>query len=102
MPHHVVTALHQLLDSLPEPIRAALLGALVALLRIIYDGREPRWVRRVLEAALCGAIALAVAHLCHALGLGDGWGTFLGASVGLFGADQVREWGRRIADARVR
>jgi lambda family phage holin len=102
MPHIVVTALHQLLDSLPEPLRAALLGALVALLRILYDGREPRWVRRMLEAALCGAIALAVAHLTTALGLASGWGTFLGASVGLFGADQVREWGRRVANSRMR
>ena len=89
-------------ENLPEPVRAALLASVVALARILYDGKEPRWVRRFLEATLCGLIALGIAHLVEAVGMTSGWATFLGASVGLFGADQVREWGRRIADARVR
>lgn len=79
-----------------------MLAAIVALLRILYDGKEPRWTRRLLESALCGAIALAISHLIQALGMSAGWATFLGAAVGLFGADQVREWGRKLADARVR
>ena len=87
---------------IPEPIRAALLAALVSILRILYDGKEPRWARRVLEAALCGAIALGIAHLVEALGMSSGWATFLGGAIGLFGADQVREWGRRLAESRVR
>ena len=80
----------QFLESLPEPVRAALLSAVVALLRVMYDGREPRWVRRVLESALCGSIALGVSHLVQAVGAQPGWATFLGAAIGLFGADQVR------------
>lgn len=99
MPERTLLSIFELL---PEPIRAALLAGVVAMLRILYDGREPRWVRRVLEAALCGTIALGIAHLIEAVGMASGWATFLGASVGLFGADQVREWGRRLADARVR
>jgi lambda family phage holin len=91
-----------MIDSLPEPFRAALLAMIVALMRILYDGKEPRWTRRLLESALCGAIALAISHLIQALGMSAGWATFLGAAVGLFGADQVREWGRKLADARVR
>ena len=100
--HEEGTTLTKLIDSIPEPFRAALLAGVVAFLRIIYDGNESRWVRRILEAALCGAIALGVAHLVDALGMTQGWATFLGASIGLFGADQVREWGRRIAERRVR
>ena len=99
MPERSVIAF---IEALPEPVRSAMLAALVAMLRILYDGREPRWVRRFLEAALCGLIALGLANLIEALGMSSGWATFLGASVGLFGADQVREWGRRIAEARVR
>jgi lambda family phage holin len=100
--HNEIETVSRFLSGLPEPIRAALLAALVALLRILHDGKEPRWVRRILEAALCGAIALGVAGLIEALGMSSGWATFLGASVGLFGADQVREWGRRLAEQRVR
>lgn len=94
--------LAEFFNLIPEPIRAALLAAVISMLRILYDGKEPRWARRVLEAALCGAIALGIAHLVGALGLSAGWSTFLGGAVGLFGADQVREWGRRLAEARVR
>lgn len=100
--HEESTTLAKLFESVPEPFRAAILAMIVALLRILYDGREPRWVRRFLEAMLCGAIALGVAHLVEALGMTQGWATFLGASIGLFGADQVREWGRRVAERRVR
>ena len=88
--------------SMSEPSRAALLATVIALLRVVYDGKEPRWVRRFLESLLCGAIALGVAHLVQALGLSSGWATFLGGAVGLFGADQVREWGRRVADGRIK
>ena len=52
--------------------------------------------------AVAVGIALGVAHLVEALGMTQGWATFLGASIGLFGADEVREWGRRIAERRVR
>lgn len=101
MPHNNPHTWAAMWEALPEPIRAAILGTAVAALRILYDGREPRWVRRALEAVLCGAIALAVAYGAAAVGLSEGWGTFLGAAVGLFGADQVREWGRRVAERRV-
>jgi len=100
--HEESASLAKLLESIPEPFRAAILATVVALLRILYDGREPRWVRRFLGAMLCGAIALGVAHLVEALWMTQGWATFLGAAIGLFGADQVREWGRRIAERRVR
>lgn len=92
----------KMLEALPEPVRAAMISFIVAMLRVVYDGKEPRWVRRILEATLCGTIALAVTHLTTALGFSSGWGVFLGAAIGLFGADQVREWGRRIAERRVR
>ena len=90
------------LNMVPEPIRAALLASLIAIMRILYDGREPRWARRCLEAILCGAIALGISHLIEALGMPPGWATFLGGAIGLFGADQVREWGRRLAESRIR
>jgi lambda family phage holin len=92
-PDHILKAI----DALPEPMRAAILASIVAMVRVMYDGKEPRWVRRFLESVLCGLIALGISHLIQAIGMPDGWSTFLGASVGLFGADKVREWGQRFA-----
>jgi lambda family phage holin len=89
-------------DFLPEPIRAGIMAAVIAVLRVMYDSDEPRWVRVLLEAALCGSIAVGVAHLTQALGMSQGWATFLGAAVGLFGAEEVRSFGRRVANERVR
>lgn len=91
-----------LFNSLPEPVKASLIAALIAFLRIFYDNKEPRYVRRFLEAALCGAIALCVAYLIKAIGLPEGWSTFLGGAVGLVGADQVREWARRVGEKHVK
>lgn len=98
----MIERLAEIIAGAPEPFRAAFLAAAVALIRILYDGKEPRWARRMLEATLCGAIALAIAHLVESLGMSSGWATFLGAAVGLFGADQVREWGRKLAETRLR
>lgn len=87
----------QLLSTIPEPWRAAMAGFFVAILRIMYDGQEPRLVRRLLEATLCGSIALAVTYGAEAFGWPEGLGIFLGGAVGLFGADQVRAWGQHVA-----
>ena len=101
MPHQTLHFMQAIWDATPEPVKAAILAVLVAMLRIMYDGKEPRWVRRLLEASLCGAIALGVAHLTESLGMPHGWGTFLGAVVGLLGADYVRELGRKYLSGRI-
>lgn len=93
--------LAELWDGLGEPIKAAVISAVIAFLRILYDGREPRMIRRFLEAALCGSIALGVASGIEAMGWPQGLATFTGAFIGLFGADQVRAWGRTIAQRKV-
>lgn len=89
-------------DALPEPIRAAAVAAGVALIRVMYDGREPSIVRRLLECTLCGAIALSVASLAEALGIQGDYSTFAGGGIGLLGADTVRAWATRIGEQRVR
>lgn len=88
-------------NALPEPIKGAVLGTAVAFLRVMYDDKEPRLVRRLLESALCGAIALCVSGIAEAAGMPPGTATFAGGAVGLFGADQVRIWARAIARRRL-
>ncbi len=90
-----------LLGSLPGPARAAIVGALIALIRVMYDAREPRLMRRLLESALCGAIALCVASAAEDFGLSPGYSTFFGGAIGLLGADQVRVWARYLVQRRI-
>ena len=88
---------------LPEPIRAAIIGALVAFLRVMYDGGESsKWPRLLLECALCGAISLSVASLVSALGVVGEFDAAIGGAVGLLGVDQVRAWARRVGERRIR
>lgn len=89
-------------ELLPGTVKSALLATIVAFLRVMYDGKEPRMTRRLLESVLCGAIALCVASLLAAAGINADYSTFAGGSIGLLGADQVRAWARQIAQKHVR
>lgn len=87
--------------ALPEPVKAAILAAMVSLLRVMYDDREPRYIRRFLEAALCGAIAFGIGSGVEAMGANAGMAMFLGGFIGLLGADKVRELGQRYVRRKV-
>lgn len=84
-------------EALPQPVKAGSMAFTIALLRIIYDNKESRAARIVLESALCGAIALATSTLLEAIGLAPGYSTFAGGAIGLVGADQVRAWAKKFA-----
>lgn len=88
-------------ESIPVPIRAALLAAAVALLRVYYDNNEPRTLRRLFEAALCGAISFGLAEGLVAASVPPGMATFAGGFVGLLGADKVREVARRYMQHKI-
>lgn len=88
-------------SALPEPFKAAVLATLIAVLRILYDGREPRFIRRAMEACLCGAIAFGLATGLEAMKVPSGMATFIGAAIGLLGADKVREFAQRYVTKRM-
>lgn len=101
MPEKNTALWFALWDTLPEPVRAAIVGGAVAFLRVMYDDKEPRVVRRLLESILCGAIAYGIATAIEALGMQPGIATFCGGAVGLLGADWVRAKARLVADRRI-
>lgn len=87
--------------ALPEPFKAAILATFIAVLRVMYDGREPRFIRRAMEACLCGAIAFGLATGLEAMKVPSGMATFIGGAIGLLGADKVREFAQRYVSTRV-
>ena len=89
-------------ESLPASIRAAIIGSFVAMIRVMYDGREPRVFRRMLECLLCGAISMCVTSLAQAMGASPDYSTFVGGAVGLLGADKVRTLARQAAEKRAK
>ena len=88
-------------NLVPETVRAGVFGFLVALLRVNYDDKEPRRSRRLLEAALCGIIAYAVSTGMVHFGIPPSLSVFMGAAIGMLGADKVRELGRKFAEDKL-
>lgn len=92
-------------DALPEPVRAALMSTLMSIVlsffRVMYDDKEPRWMRRAFEVALCGSLGFAVSYAVTELGLSRGWSAAAASIIGLYGVEQVREWGRALAQRRI-
>lgn len=95
MPQRYLDLWHALSASIPEPVRAAAMAFLVALLRVAYDNNEPRGRRRLLEAFLCGTLAYFIASGMEHFGVPASLSTFVGGAVGMLGADKVRELGRK-------
>lgn len=78
------------------PWIAPILAAVIAVLRVLYDGKEKRWLRVLLEGLICGLLTLAVSSALQPLGLSQEWDRVIGGCIGLFGTEFVRYTARRV------
>ncbi|WP_296250298.1 phage holin, lambda family [Pseudomonas sp. UBA4194] len=69
-------------------IYAGFLAALIATLRIMYGGG--RWRRVLLEAPLCGLLAVAASNGLSLIGIPLSTGPFFGGVIGLLGVEGTR------------
>ncbi|WP_263263034.1 phage holin, lambda family [Pseudomonas sp. RIT-PI-S] len=67
---------------------AGTLAGVIAGLRVIYGGGT--WRRMILEALLCGAIALAGCSGLALLGIASSAAPFFGGMIGLLGVEAIR------------
>ncbi|MBL8444789.1 MAG: phage holin, lambda family [Zoogloeaceae bacterium] len=85
---------------LPETmsaVMAALLSAVIGLLRVIYDGRERRWLRVLLEGLLCALMTFSVVTAATAYGISERYSAGIGGFIGFIGTDHLRRWARSLA-----
>ena len=80
---------------------APLLAFVTAFIRSLYDGTEPSWLRRFIEAVLCGGATLTCGFALKALGAHGDWVYFVGGVIGLFGVDYVRFIARKGINKKV-
>lgn len=78
--------------SLRDHGLAATLAAVLSYLRILYDDKEHRWERRLIESALGGVLTFLVGVGAEQFGMGGGFSYAVAGSVGVLGVDQVRKW----------
>ncbi|MBH3358465.1 phage holin, lambda family [Pseudomonas sp. BYT-1] len=67
---------------------AGLLALIIAALRVIYGGGSLR--RMLIEAPLCGALALAASHGLSLIGVPSETAPFFGGVIGLLGVEGIR------------
>ena len=77
-------------DETPPEVIGAVTAVLIAVLRVIYDGKERRPMRILLEAILCGALSFTASAGIEAVGLDPDWAIFAGGMIGYLGADTAR------------
>ena len=79
---------------------AVVLAFVLSYVRILYDAKESRPVRQIIEALLGAIITLVVGISCEKFGLSSGWSFFAAGFVGILGVQQVRQLGRKWAERK--
>lgn len=83
-----------LFELLPESLKGAVMAFIIAILRLMYDNKEPNWLRRLSEAFICAFLAYSLFYLTKALGMSSDLAFFGSVLLGFLGADFVREKAR--------
>lgn len=100
MPDKIATWIGGIIDS--QGFAPVLMAVTIAILRVIYDQQETRFLRVVLEAALCGALALAAKFGVVAAGLNINWAVFIGGCIGYLGIQSVRAIAMKFINGKVK
>ena len=81
---------------------APLLSFVLALFRTVYDDKEPRWVRRLTESAMCGMITLSTGYVIDAMGWAGEWKYAAAGAIGFLGADYIRSVAKKLIAKKVK
>ena len=82
--------LDKLIRFVTPEIAGVIMAVFVSIIRIIYDEREIRFVRILLESLLCGALSVTASYAIIATGLNENWSIFAGGMIGYLGGNGVR------------
>lgn len=72
--------------------QGAIMASIIATLRILYDGKETRWTRILLESLICGCLSLAASSGIEWLGWPSSMAVALGGAIGFLGVTAIRDW----------
>lgn len=97
MPHKDAAIWALIVEWCPE-VKAFLMAFTLAVLRIMYDNKESRWQRIILEALLCGALAVGLSSGLRFFHLDSSLAVFFGSVIGFFGVEFVRSRAQKYVD----
>ncbi len=76
------------MNALPPTVQASIMGACVAVVRVMYDQEETKPMRIIMEGVICGFLCITVSHGIKALGLDENWIRFSGAPLAILDLTQ--------------
>lgn len=85
---------------LSADIIAAIFSFVLAFFRAVYIGDEPSFLRRLLEATICGMITLSASYGIDAMGWHDDLTYVAAGAIGFLGADYIRSLATKIIDKK--
>ena len=88
-------------DQIPPEVGGAILSALVAVLRVVYDKEETKFIRVVLEATLCGGLTVTAGYGIAAMGWNQDWTMFAGGCIGFLGSHTIKMFAEKFAKKRL-
>ena len=71
--------------------KGAAMASVIAVLRVLYDGKETRWTRIALESLICGALSLCASSLVQWGGFPPSVSVAAGGAIGFLGVTTIRE-----------
>lgn len=101
MPHKDPAFLDVVIAALKSHGLAVLLTFILSYLRILYDDREPKPLRQLIEALLGALMVLIIGLTCEKFGLSSGWSYAAAGFIGTLGVNQVRTLARKWANRKV-
>ena len=101
MPHKDTAILAMIAEWIPEA-KAFVMAFTLAVLRIMYDKKESKWQRILLEGLLCGALSVGLSSGLKFFSLDAGLAVFFGAVIGFFGVEFVRSRAQMYVDDKVK
>lgn len=80
---------------------APLLSFVLALLRTMYHDKEPSWMRRLTESAMCGMITLSAGYGVDAMNWSGEWKYAAAGAIGFLGADYIRTLAHKLINQKL-
>jgi lambda family phage holin len=80
------------IDGLSDTVKGAAMAFFIAYLRILYDGKESRQVRVILESLICGGLSLCFATVIGYLNMPSDIAIAAGGAIGFLGVNKLSAW----------
>lgn len=89
------------LISESSTVQGAIMATTIATLRILYDAKNTKPFRIMLEALICGALALCISSLIEIFHLPSSAATTIGGAIGFIGVNTLRDFILRSINKRI-